>query len=426
MDRLQRIAGHVVATGGASQLHAEPTSSTMSEAAKSDDDVVICCAVRTAIAKANKGGFKDTPCEDMLAPLFQAVVARTKVDPKAIGDIQIGNVSQPGAGAASSRMSQFLGGLPYDVPSSAINRQCSSGLQAVANIASSIKAGVIDVGLAGGVESMSLYNMATGFNPDKFSKDIPNNDLAASCLIPMGITSENVAAKYNISKEKQNQMAAHSHEKALAAQKAGFFNDEIIPVKTQVKAKDGTVTPTEVKADEGPRAGTTAEGLNKLKPAFKADGSTTAGNASQVSDGAALVLLARRDVANKMGLPILARMRSFAVVGVDPHLMGIGPAFAIPAALDKAKVSIGDVDIFEINEAFASQATMSVETLKIPMEKVNPKGGAIALGHPLGCTGARQIATLLPELKRTKGKLGVVSMCIGTGMGAAGVIESEQ
>merc|ERR1712039_143734 len=178
--------------------------------------------------------------------------------------------------------------------------------------------------------------------------------------------------------------------------------------------------------DEGPRDGTTVESLSKLKAAFKPGGSTTAGNSSQVSDGAALVLLARRSAAQKLGLPILARMRSYAVVGVDPSYMGIGPAFAIPAALEKANLSVGDVDIFEVNEAFASQAMMSIEHLKIPMEKVNPKGGAIALGHPLGCTGSRQIATLLPELKRTKGKLGVVSMCIGTGMGAAGVIESEQ
>jgi len=181
-----------------------------------------------------------------------------------------------------------------------------------------------------------------------------------------------------------------------------------------------------VSADEGPREGTTLEGLNKLKPAFKAGGTTTAGNASQVSDGAALVLLARRSTAQKMNLPILARFRSYAVVGVDPTLMGIGPAFAIPAALQKAGLEVSDIDVYEINEAFASQATMSIEHLKIPMEKVNPKGGAIALGHPLGCTGARQIATLLPELRRTKGKLGVVSMCIGTGMGAAGVIENEQ
>merc|ERR1719422_1936074 len=244
-------------------------------------------------------------------------------------------------------------------------------------------------------------------------------------MIPMGITSENVAEAYKIPREKQDALAAASHAKALAAQKAGQFDSEIVPVTATVKDKEGNQTQVIVVKDEGPREGTTAESLSKLKPAFKKDGSTTAGNSSQVSDGAALVLLARRSAAKELGLPILARMRSFAVVGVEPKLMGIGPAYAIPAALEKAGLKTSDIDIYEINEAFASQATMSVEHLKIPLEKVNPKGGAIALGHPLGCTGARQIATLLPELKRTNTKLGVVSMCIGTGMGAAGVIENE-
>merc|ERR1719469_497210 len=241
----------------------------------------------------------------------------------------------------------------------------------------------------------------------------------------MGITSENVAEAYNISRDRQDQMAVESHAKAVAAQKAGKFDSEIVPVTTTVKDKEGKATTVTVAKDEGPRDGTTKEGLGKLKAAFKKDGTTTAGNASQVSDGAALVLLARRSVAKEMGLPILARMRSFAVVGVEPKLMGIGPAYAIPAALEKASLKTDDIDIYEINEAFASQAIMSVEHLKIPMEKVNPNGGAMALGHPLGCTGARQIATLLPEMRRTGAKLGVVSMCIGTGMGAAGVIENE-
>jgi len=427
MNRVQRIAQHVAAAAEeGTPLRAAPTSSSMSGTEKSDDDVVICCAVRTAIAKANRGGFKDTPCEEMLAPLFKAVTDRTKVKPEAIGDIQIGNVSQPGAGAVTSRMAQFMGDLPFEVPLSTVNRQCSSGLQAVANIASSIRAGVIDVGIAGGVESMTMYNMASSVDPNKFSTKIADNGLAMSCLIPMGITSENVAEAYKISADKQNTLAVASHSKAVAAQKQGLFKDEIVPVSTKVKDKDGNAKEVVIKDDEGPREGTTLEGLSKLKPAFKPGGSTTAGNSSQVSDGAAMVLLARRSAAKQLGLPILARMRSYAVVGVDPKLMGIGPAFAIPAALEKANLSTKDIDIFEINEAFASQATMSVEHLKIPMERVNPKGGAIALGHPLGCTGSRQIATLLPELKRTGGKLGVVSMCIGTGMGAAGVIESEQ
>eukprot|EP00931_Biecheleriopsis_adriatica_P068063 TRINITY_DN4209_c0_g1_i1.p1 TRINITY_DN4209_c0_g1~~TRINITY_DN4209_c0_g1_i1.p1 ORF type:complete len:429 (+),score=114.89 TRINITY_DN4209_c0_g1_i1:77-1363(+) len=428
MQRVQRIAKHVNGSGGAlpENLTPAPTASAMSSAEKSEDDVVICIAVRTPIAKARRGGFKDSAPEDMLAPLYQAVVERTKVNPKDIGDIQIGNASQPGAGAVSARMSQFLGGLPYDVPLSVVNRQCSSGLQAVANIASSIKAGVIDVGIAGGVESMSYFPMGEGVDPNKFSPALLDNDVAAACLSPMGITSENVAARYGIDRERQDSMAVESHKRAVAAQKAGFFKEEIVPVKAKVKDAKGDVKEVLLEHDEGPRADTTLASLGALRPAFKAGGTTTAGNSSQVSDGAALVLLARRSAAKKLGLPVIARMRSFAVVGVDPAYMGIGPAFAIPKALEKAGLTTQDVDIFEINEAFASQATMSVDHLKIPMDKVNPKGGAIALGHPLGCTGSRQIATLLPELKRTNKKIGVVSMCIGTGMGAAGVIESEQ
>jgi len=427
MNRLQHILSHL-STGCASNapLQASPTAAVMSSAAKSDDDVVICCAVRTAIAKAKKGGFKDTPPEDMMAPLFKAVVEKTKVNPKEIGDIQIGNVLQPGGGALQGRMGQFLGEIPFEVPFSAVNRQCSSGLQAVANIAANIRAGVIDTGIAGGVESMSMYSMTAGIDPEKLSENVMSHNLASQCLMPMGITSENVAEKWGITREVQDTLAVESHAKAASAQKGGLFNDEIVPVTTKVKDKEGNAKEVVVKADEGPRGDTTLAGLGKLRAAFKKDGSTTAGNASQVSDGAALVLLARRSAAAKMGLPILARLRSFAVVGVDPALMGIGPAYAIPAALDKANLKVDDIDIYEINEAFASQATMSVNHLKIPKEKVNPKGGAIALGHPLGCTGARQIATLLPEMKRTKSKLGVVSMCIGTGMGAAGVIESEQ
>ncbi|CAJ1347044.1 unnamed protein product [Effrenium voratum] len=241
----------------------------------------------------------------------------------------------------------------------------------------------------------------------------------------MGLTSENVAAAYGIPREVQDAMAADSHKKALEAQKNGWFKEEIAPVTVETKNKDGTVKTQVVDTDSGPRAGVSRDSLAKLKPAFKAGGSTTAGNSSQVTDGAAMVLLARRSAAEKLGLPIVARFRSFACVGVDPKLMGIGPAFAIPPALEKASLKVEDIDVYEINEAFASQATMSIEHLKIPMEKVNPKGGAIALGHPLGATGARQIATLLPELKRQNKKLGVTSMCLGSGMGAASVIELE-
>ncbi|CAK9048827.1 unnamed protein product [Durusdinium trenchii] len=425
MNRVARIASHVrESMAQVSPLGAQPTAGYCA-AEKAEDDVVICCAVRTPLCKAKRGAFKDTAPELLLAAVFKEVVARTKVNPKDIGDIQIGNVLQPGASGLTSRMGQFIAELPYEIPLSTVNRQCSSSLQATATIAAFIKSGVIDVGLAGGVENMSMFPMMATIDITKLSKDVLDYPDAEACLLPMGLTSENVAAAYGIPRDRQDAMAADSHLKALEAQKNGWFKEEIVPVTIESKQKDGSVKKVVVDKDEGPRAGTTRESLAKLKPAFKAGGSTTAGNSSQVTDGAAMVLLARRSAAKKLGLPIVARFRSFACVGVDPKLMGIGPAFAIPPALEKAGLKVEDIDVYEINEAFASQATMSIDHLKIPMEKVNPKGGAIALGHPLGATGARQIATLLPELKRQNKKYGVTSMCLGSGMGAASVIELE-
>ncbi|NXX91161.1 THIKB thiolase, partial [Centropus bengalensis] len=272
-------------------------------------------------------------------------------------------------------------------------------------------------------------------NPGDISSSMMENSKARDCLIPMGITSENVAEKFGISRKKQDAFALASQQKILLpflllfnraarAQQMGLFKSEIVPVKTTVVDNQGNQKTITVHQDEGIRPSTTLEGLAKLKPAFKEDGSTTAGNASQVSDGAAAVLLAKRSRAAQLGLPVLGVLRSFAVVGVPPDVMGIGPAYAIPAAVEKAGLTLKDIDIFEINEAFASQAVYCVEKLGIPMEKVNPLGGAIALGHPLGCTGARQVVTLLNELKRRgKRAYGVVSMCIGTGMGAAAVFE---
>lgn len=416
---LSNVVQHVLAGSQSAEREA------MSGVDERDTDVVICAAVRTAVTKAKKGGLKNTSAEDMLAPLLHALAQRTTLDMKLVEDIQIGNVLMPGSGASIFRIGQLMGGIPYTTPLASVNRQCSSGLQAVANIAAGIKAGIIEIGIGGGVESMSNYDMQKMLNPELMSDglfDIPD---AVSCLTPMGITSENVALKYGVSRFTQDQLAAESHMKAIKAQKMGLFSEEIVPVRTKVVDPKGKMKEQLVDADDGPRP-TTADMLAKLKPAFQKGGSTTAGNSSQVSDGAAAVLLARRSAATKYGLPILARIRSYAVVGVDPAYMGVGPAFAIPEALQKAGLEVKDVDIFEINEAFASQATMTVQHLNIPKDKVNPKGGAIALGHPLGCTGSRQIATLLPELKRTKGKIGVVSMCIGTGMGAAAVIENEQ
>ena len=413
MDRLSVLSDHI-SCSGVQRSHVSR---------KSPDDVVICCALRTALTKAKKGAFSKTTPEDLLAPVLKEVIARTRVSPKDIGDIQIGNVLQTGSGMISARMAGLMAGIPDSVPVVSINRQCSSGLQACANIAAGIIAGHFDCGIGGGVESMSLFDMMASLDISKVSEKVLEQEESRNCLVPMGLTSENVAEKFKISREVQDQMAAESHAKAARAQEAGLFDSEIVPV-TVADLKTGK--PIVVKKDEGIRKGTTVESLSALGPAFRKGGTTTAGNASQTTDGAAAVLLARRSFAQAKGLPILAKFVSFAAVGCPPEIMGIGPAVAIPVALDKAKLTVKDIDIFEINEAFASQATYCVNKLQVPREKLNPKGGAIALGHPLGCTGARQIATLLPELKRTGKSLGVVSMCIGAGMGAAAVIENEQ
>jgi len=324
----------------------------------------------------------------------------------------------------TSRMSQYIAGIPTEVPLHAINRQCSSGLQAVATVAANIKSGFYDMGIGAGVESMSVNNMMD-VAPKELNPQVFESQEAQDCMLPMGITSENVAAKYGITREQQDTMACESHAKAAAARKNGYFRDEIVPVNAIKTDKEGNEQEILVSEDDGIRESTTMASLAKLKPAFQEDGTTTAGTSSQVSDGAAAVLLSRRSYAVKNGLPIIGKFVSYSVNGCPPEIMGIGPAVAIPPALAQAGMSMNDVDIFEINEAFASHATMVVNELKVPREKLNPKGGAIALGHPLGCTGARQIATLLTELKRTGKKTGVVSMCIGTGMGAAGVFEAE-
>ncbi|KAL1409642.1 3-ketoacyl-CoA thiolase with broad chain length specificity [Vanrija albida] len=392
----------------------------------SADDVVIVSAVRTPIAKSRKGGFKDAQTEDLLKAVLAESVKRAGVDPALIGDIAVGNVLPPGGGATTARMAQLAAGIPYTVPINTVNRQCSSGLVAVIDIANAIKAGTIDIGIGAGVESMTAHYGA-GTLPSKISDDVLAVPGAADCLIPMGITSENVAEQYKISRKIQDEFAAKSFQKAEAAQKAGKFKSEIVPVKVKwTDPKTDEDKEIIVDADEGIRAGVTAESLGKIKPAFKKDGVTHAGNASQVSDGAAAVVLARRSVAQKLGLPILGKYVTSAVVGVPPNIMGVGPAFAIPAALKNAGITKDDVDFYEINEAFASQAIMSIDTVGIPYEKVNPNGGAIALGHPLGATGARQLATAFAEAKRSKAKVFVTSMCIGTGMGAAAVFVAEQ
>ncbi|ORX35051.1 Thiolase, N-terminal domain-domain-containing protein [Kockovaella imperatae] len=392
----------------------------------SADDVVIVSACRTAITKAKKGGFKDCLPEDLLAAVFKETLKRSKVDPSKIEDIVVGNVLPPGGGANVARMAQLYAGIPYTTPINTVNRQCSSGLTAVAQIANEIKSGEIDIGIGAGVEHMTAHYGA-GVLPERMSDAVLSNPESADCLLPMGITSENVAKQYNITRDAQDSFAADSYAKAAAAQKAGKFREEIVPVRVKWSdPKSEDEKEIIVDSDDGIREGVTKESLSKLKPAFAKDGATHAGNASQVSDGAAAVLLARRSVAQKLGLPILGKFVVSAVVGVPPKVMGIGPAFAIPKVLQKAGITKDDVDFYEINEAFASQAVMSVQHLHIPFDKVNPVGGAIAMGHPLGCTGARQIATGFSEAKREKKKVFVTSMCIGSGMGMAAVFVNEQ
>lgn len=419
-SRVARLSSH---------LKTQPTSSSQTSVfgpvgSRSDDDVVIVSALRTAIGKAKRGSFKDTTPDELLKAVLEATTVG--VDKSTLGEVTVGNVQLGGAYAGPARMAQLRAGFPETVPLHSINRQCSSGLQAVASVASNIASGFYDAGIGAGVESMTCGGAVGGGAPPPLNLDgIVAHPLAVTALTPMGITSENVAERYGVSREEQDAMAEDSHNKALKAQATGRFKDEIVPMTVTVTDKDGNKSTIVVDKDDGPRAGSTRAKLAKLKPAFKEGGSTTAGNASQVSDGAAAVLLMKRSKAKALGLPVLGSFRGFKVVGVAPDVMGIGPAVAIPAVLSEANVDIGSVDLFEINEAFASQAVYSVRKLGIPMEKVNPLGGAIALGHPLGCTGARQVATLMHELRRTKKQLGVVSMCIGTGMGAAALFEAE-
>jgi len=320
-------------------------------------------------------------------------------------------------------MLRVLNISPFSNPDVKSCRQCSSGLQAIASVAAAIKSGFYTVGLAGGVETMTNNAMSWdgGINPR--IKDVPQ---AASCLMPMGVTSENVAEKFGVDRKTQDSFSVTSHKKAAAAQAAGKFKEEIVPVHTKVvDPKTGAETHAVITADDGIRVDTTLESLGKLATIFKKNGTTTAGSSSQITDGASAALLMTRAEAVRRGLPILGIFRSFAAVGVDPAVMGIGPALAIPEAVAMAGLTLDDIDVYEINEAFASQATYCVKKLGLDPARVNPNGGAIALGHPLGATGCRMTATLLHEMRRRgrSARFGVVSMCIGSGMGAAAVFE---
>jgi len=390
--------------------------------AKNPNDPVIVSAVRSAIGKGKRGSLKDTRPDTLLAAVLKACVAQCEgLDPNDIADVIIGNATpEAEQGLNIGRNAALLAGIPDSVPAETVNRFCSSGVQAVAHAAEKILAGWADVVLAGGVESMTLIPMG-GHHP------MPNPDLMAvrpDAFAGMGLTAEIVAERYGISRADQDAFALASHEKALAAQAQDRFQDEITPVDVTVWTAAGEQSLT-FRKDEGPRAGSTLEGLGKLRTPFKTRGSVTAATSSQVSDGAAAVMVMSRQKADELGLAPLGVLRMYQVVGVAPDEMGVGPLYAIPAALDRAGLSTDDIDIFEINEAFASQALYCIRELGIDMAKVNPNGGAIALGHPLGCTGARMTATLLHEMQKQDARYGVVSMCIGGGMGAAAVFERE-
>ena len=381
-------------------------------------DVVVASATRTAVGRAIKGTLKDTRPEDLAAVTMQEAVRRVPgLSPKDVEDVVLG-IAMPEAeqGLNMARQAVFLAGWPDAVPAQVINRFCSSGLQAIAHAGHAVQAGVIDVAVAGGVESMSMVPMSG----NKVSLHPGLVDNRPEVHLNMGHTAERVAARFGIDAQAQNEFAALSHAKAVRAIAEGKFKEEIVPVMPRViggKAKGAFDT------DEMPRADTTVEVLSKLKPSFTNKGTVTAGNASPLSDGAAASVIMSRRKADALGVKPLGLLRDFVVVGVPPDIMGIGPYPAIEALLRRNKMSVADIDLFEINEAFAAQAVYCARELKIDMDRLNVNGGAIALGHPLGCTGAKLTCTLLHELRRRRKRMGIVSMCIGGGMGAAGLFE---
>lgn len=423
-ERLNQVSSHL-APGNKTE-EALPSSGLGKDSIlqKHPDDVVVTCAIRTPFTKGGKGPLKDTMAADLLAMTFKNLISKSKIDPSLVEDIATGCVLAPGGGATEYRAAALVAGFPESTAVRSLNRQCSSGLQACVDIANQIKAGMIEIGIGSGVESMS-----TQYGPGavtEFSDLLEQHMEASNCKVPMGVLSEQMAKDRNVTRKDQDEFAAKSYQKALSAQEKGLFDEEIAPVTVKYtdpktdEEKEVTVT-----KDDGVRPGITAESLSKIRAAFAKDGSIHAGNASQVSDGAAAVLLMKRSTAERLGQTILGKYVTASVVGVAPLLMGIGPWKAIPVALEKAGISKDDVDIYEINEAFASQCVWCVRELGLDEKKVNPKGGAIAFGHPLGCTGARQVGTLLTELKRTGEKVGVTSMCVGTGMGMAAVWVAE-
>jgi acetyl-CoA acyltransferase len=385
------------------------------------DNVVIVDAVRSAVGRAQKGTLAQTRPDELAGQVIAALLARVpQVKPADVEDLVLGCAMPEGEqGLNVARVVGLLGGLPIETSATTINRFCSSGLQAIAMAAGSIATGVHDVVVAAGVESMTMVPM-TGF---KLSASPEAMRRFPDVYMPMGITAENVAKRFGISRAEQDAFALKSQQKAAAAQKAGKFDDEIVAVRA-TRYEGMQHAEVVFNRDELIRADTTLEGLAALKPAFFAkDGTVTAGNASPLSDGAAAALVMSRAKADALGLKPLGLFRAFATAGVDPAIMGIGPIPAVRKLLERTGLSMRDIDIVELNEAFASQAAYVQKTLEIPDEKLNVSGGAIALGHPLGCTGAKLAATALYELRRRKARYAIVTMCIGGGQGAAGLFE---
>jgi acetyl-CoA acyltransferase len=382
-------------------------------------DVAILSAVRTPIGRAVRGNLRHTRPDDLGALVVKEALRRADLPGSVAEDVVLGCAQPEGEqGLNVARLISLLAGLPDEVPAMTINRFCASGLQATAIIADRIAVGSIDAGIAGGVESMSMIPMGgarVSFNPRIV-------DTITDAYIPMGNTAENVARKFEISRADQDAFALRSHARAVAAWAEGRMAAEVIPVETRVY-EDGTWRPITVDRDEGPRADTTAERLAALKPVFDPTGTVTAGNSSPLNDGAAAVVLMAADKARTLGRKPRAFFRAFAVAGVPPAIMGTGPVPAVRKLWAKTGLGPDDIDLYELNEAFASQALYCIRELGLPADRVNVNGGAIALGHPLGATGARQIATALHELERRRGRYAVITMCVGGGMGAAGLIE---
>jgi len=383
----------------------------------------ILAALRTPGCKANKGKLRHTRPDDLAAVAIKAVVDRTGIDPMQVEDIILGCAFPEGEqGMNVARVAGLKAGLPHQVPAQTVNRFCSSGLQSYAIAAQQVMAGFADCIIAGGVESMSMVPMGGA----RFSANPGLVEDYPESFASMGVTAELVADKYGISRQAQDEFAFNSHMKAAKAIEEGRFADEIIPVETETSTViDGKMKKAKeiVDIDDGVRPDTTVTALSKLRPVFKVDGSVTAGNSSQITDGAAVGVVVSEDFLGKMGKEPVARFMAFAARGVRPEIMGIGPVEAVPAALGMANLGLKDIGLIELNEAFAAQSLAVVGELGINTDILNVNGGAIALGHPLGCTGAKLTATVISEARKRKVKYGMVTMCVGGGMGAAGVLE---